>query len=140
MRVYLSQSEPEDGSPEHFTNIATFSRGVMDSEATNIICDRFLSSFPYDKIETVLGLVLQKMRIGCELTVMEPDLRLISKNVFQDNMEEKLINEIVFKSGNLKSILTMETIEKWVSPKLEITSKHFDAGLCVAVVKARRTQ
>jgi len=140
MRIYLSQSEPEDSSLEHFTNVATFSRGVMDSEATNIICDRFLSSFPYKKVETALGLVLQKMRIGCELTIMEPDFYLISKHIFQDRIEEELINEIVFKSGNLKSILTMETIEKWVCPKLEIISKHFDESLCVAIIKARRGQ
>ena len=138
MRVYLSQSEPEDGSPEHFTNVATFSRGVMDSEATSITCDRFLSSFPYNKIETVLELVMQKMRIGCELTIMEPDFYLISKHIFQDGIEEKLINEIVFKAGTLKSILTMETIVKWISPSLEIVSKHFDEKLSISIIKARR--
>tara|TARA_R110002020_G_scaffold442653_1_gene653821 strand:- start:111 stop:533 length:423 start_codon:yes stop_codon:yes gene_type:complete len=140
MRVYLSQSEPEDGSLEHFTNLAAFSREIMDSEATSIICDRFLSSFPYSKVETVLGLVLQKMRIGCELTIMEPDFYLISKHIFQDHIEAELINGVVFKSSNLKSILTMETIEKWICPNLEIISKHFDESMCMSIIKARRGQ
>ena len=140
MRIYLSQSEPEDGSLEHFTNVATFSRAVMDSEATSIVCDRFLSSFTYNKVEAVLDLVLQKMRIGCELTIMEPDFYLISKHIFQDRIEEELINNIVFKSGNLKSILTMKTIEKWVCPRLEIVSKHFDEKFCTAIIKTRRSQ
>jgi|TARA_R110000744_G_scaffold110231_4_gene207969 hypothetical protein len=140
MRIYLSQSEPEDGSLEHFTNVATFSRDVMDSEATNIVCDRFLSSFPYSQGEAVLGLVMQKMRIGCELIIMEPDFYLISKHIFQDNIDEKLMNEIIFKSGNLKSILTMETIAKWVCPKLEIVSKHFDEKFCTAIITTRRSE
>jgi hypothetical protein len=140
MRIFLSQSEPEDQSLKHFTNVATLSRDVMDSEATHIVCDGFLSSFAYNDLQGLLKLICQKMRIGCELIIIEPDFYLISKHVFREEIEIELINQIVFNSNSLRSILTMKTIEKLLDPTLEVISKHFDEHLCKSIVTIKRNQ
>jgi|TARA_Y100000593_G_C4238610_1_gene300903 hypothetical protein len=141
MRVYLSQSDPEDGSFEYFSNVSTFARGVMDSEASHIVCDRFLSSFPHDDVAAVSKLIFQKMRIGCELVIIEPDFYLISKHIFDESASINDINPIVFKSNTIKSLLTMDAVTGLVGdPNLEIVSKHFDEALCLSIVKIRRNQ
>ena len=142
MRVYLSQSEPEDRSFQHFANVSAFARGVMASEATHIICDGFLSSFAYGDLEAVAKMIFQKMRIGCELSIIEPDFYLISKHIFNESVAIEQVNAAVFKSGNLRSILTMEAIVELLDeqPNLEIVSKHFDEALCRSIVKVRRSE
>ena len=82
MKAYLSQSQTGDDSFKHFSNIASFSRGVLDSEAQEIVCDRFLSSFSYSETEKLLEIIFKKMRTGCQLTIIEPDFYLISKHLF----------------------------------------------------------
>ena len=139
MRVYLSHSNPEDQSFTHFTNVTTLSRGVMDSEATHIICDGFLSSFAYKDLPGLLKLIFQKMRIGCELTIIEPDFYLISKHIFREEADIEFINGVLFNSNSMKSILTMETIEKFIDPHLEVVAKHFDEDLCKSIIKIRRS-
>ena len=140
MKVYLSHSKPEDQSFKHFTNVAALSRSVLNSEATHIICDGFLSSFSYKDLPELLKLIFQKMRTGCELTIIEPDFYLISKHIFREEIEIELINKVVFNSNNLKSILTMKTIEQFIDPALEITAKHFDEELCKSIIKIKRNQ
>lgn len=140
MRIFLSQSESEDQSLKHFTNVTTLSRDVMDGEATHIVCDGFLSSFAYNDLQGLLKLICQKMRVGCELIIIEPDFYLISKHVFREEIEIELINQIVFNSNSLRSILTMQTIEKLLDPTLEVISKHFDEHLCKSIVTIKRNQ
>ena len=140
MRAYLSQSEPEDQSFQHFTNVVSFSRAVLDSEATHIVCNGFLSSFSYRDLEGLFQLVFLKMRIGCELTIIEPDFYLISKRIFREELDIEVINGIIFDVNSLKSILTMKTIERFIDPKLEVVSKHFDENLCKSIITIKRNQ
>jgi len=139
MRVYLSQSSPTDGSFQHFESVARFSRGVMDSEATIIVCDSFLSCFSYDDVPSVLKLLMQKMRSGCELTIIEPDFYLISKQAFHQSVDMATVNKVVFGQLNaLKCFLSLEEIEGLVSSDLEVVSKHFDEQSFKSILKLKR--
>lgn len=141
MKVYLSTTNPEDNGFNHFANISAFSKQVMDSEATEIICDKFLSTFKYEEIARLMGIVLSKMRLGCELTIIEPDFCLISKHIFRENADLESINATIFESNTLRSILTIQDVEPLINnPNMEIVSKHFDEDLCKFVIKIKRVK
>jgi|TARA_B100000676_G_scaffold141614_1_gene140289 hypothetical protein len=140
MKAYLSQSQTGDDSFKHFSNIASFSRGVLDSEAQEIVCDRFLSSFSYSETEKLLEIIFKKMRTGCQLTIIEPDFYLISKHLFKDSVHIDIINGIVFKDNVIKCMLTMDKIAGMINPALDVIEKHFDEQSCVSIIKIRRNK
>jgi len=141
MKVYLSTTNPEDNGFNYFSNVAAFSERVMDSEAMEIICNKFLSTFEYEEVGQLMQIIFSKMRLGCELTIIEPDFYLISKHIFREAVKLKSINATVFESNTLKSILTAQDIESLISnPNMEIISKHFDENLCKFVMKIKRVK
>ena len=141
MKIYLSLKDPEDSGFNHFGNIAHFSRGVMENEATEIVCDNFLSSFEYENAPKILEMLKNKMRIGCQLTIIEPDFYLVSKHVFREEKGMKEINDAIFRSGALKCFLTLELIESLtIAHGLQTGSKHFDEDSCRFVLKVGRQQ
>jgi hypothetical protein len=141
MKIYLSQSPPSDSSLTHFGNIAHLSNGVMDTEATEITSHGFLSSFEYDNIPRVAQIIKSKARIGCIITIIEPDFYLISKKVFRQEMNLEDVNLNVFMSGSIKSMLTFEHAEQFfVNESFQIVSKSFDDNLCRFILQIRRNK
>lgn len=142
MKVYLSLTRLEDDEAyDHYRNIGRFANGVMNSEANEIICKDFLSSFSYEEVGGVIDIIISKMRIGCELTIVEPDFYLVSKHIFRESINMEDVNRLVFKGGILKSILTVSDIESFfVNLNLQVVSKHFDENFCRFIIKIRRTQ
>tara|TARA_A100001201_G_scaffold43498_2_gene44280 strand:- start:6367 stop:6789 length:423 start_codon:yes stop_codon:yes gene_type:complete len=140
MKVYLSQGNAADEALVHFSNVSSFSRGVMDSEATQIICDCFLSTFLRKDVASVLDIILKKMRANCELTIIEPDFYLISKHIFHEDVDIDVINDLVFSQGAMKSMLSMDKIEKMIGNGFEISSKHFDEQSCRSILKIKRAK
>ena len=51
MKVYLSPNKPEEKYNAWISNIATLDGQVLDSEATQIIADQFLSMFNYNEVD-----------------------------------------------------------------------------------------
>tara|TARA_Y100000593_G_C4286012_1_gene325499 strand:+ start:1168 stop:1590 length:423 start_codon:yes stop_codon:yes gene_type:complete len=140
MKAYLSFVRPEDNAYNYYRNIGNFANAVMDSEANEIVCRDFLSSFSYDEVPALMDLILKKMRINSELTIVEPDFYLASKHIYRGDIPVSEINSKLFDSNSLKSILTISDIESLITPSFQVVSKHLDENSCRFVIKVRRSQ
>ena len=77
MKVYLSTKDSPDSSSKHCSNLAAFDRMFSDSEITSLTVDCFLSSFSFMELEEAMKEVLKKCRIGCNVTIIEPDCDIL---------------------------------------------------------------
>tara|TARA_R100001377_G_scaffold9933_1_gene5054 strand:- start:2626 stop:3048 length:423 start_codon:yes stop_codon:yes gene_type:complete len=140
MRIHLSSSGPVDKSYKWASNIVSFNDMVQDREATSIICDHFLSSFSYDEIPEVMKIIASKMRLKSELTIVQPDIIILSQKLSREEIDEKSLNSILFRGEGVKSLCSTETIQSLIPDNLQITEKHFDVATSNIVIKARRAQ
>jgi hypothetical protein len=68
------------------------------------------------------------MRKGCKLTIIEKDLRLISRQVYKDLYNTELLNKKVFEFGQIvKSLFSLEDIIGHITDTDQyiVTSKGF---------------
>ena len=137
MLVYLSQFSSPDENYRQFQNLPSFHRGVLDSEATSIVCDNFLRTFKYQEIPELIQLIIKKLRINGELVIRDIDVDLVSRHVLNQSTNLSMINEIC--KGNSKSFLICEAVEELLSG-LEVTAKQYDENTMTFVIKARRVQ
>lgn len=129
MLVYLTSSDRNPSGYKTIANVMELSRGVDDSEAREIICEDFLSSFPIGDVPNVLNLIVQKLRLGGRLAICEKDFKLISLAIHRESVDLSAINAAVFEDGaSLQSILTCELVESLLEahPGLRVVSKGFE--------------
>ena len=140
MRIYLSSSQPVDKSYKWASNIVLFNDMVQASEATSIVCDHFLSSFSYGEIPEVLKIISSRMRLQSEITIIHPDITILSQKLSREEIDEQTLNNILFKHEGIRSVCSTETIQSLIPANLRITQKHFDMTTSNIVIKARRVQ
>jgi len=141
MKIYLSQMPPKDSALTHFGNIAHLSNGVMDTEATEVTSEGFLSSFEYGNIPQVIDIIKKKARLGCVITLVEPDFYLISKKIFRQEAHLQQLNANVFNSNSIKSLLTIELVRTFFNDdSFQIIAESFDDNLCKFVLQIRRVK
>ena len=139
MKIYLCPvQQTEEKSHTWVANIAIFNGMVEDSEATSIICDHFLSSFQHAELPEVLSRIVSKMRLQSELVLIHPDIEILSQRLHREDINMETLNTILFKSGAIKSVFSMNTIEKLLPPNLQVIHKHFDIATSNIIIKARR--
>ncbi len=137
MLVYLSQFDSPDENYKQFQTLSSFHKGVLDSEATSIVCDNFLRTFDYVEIPELLKLIIKKLRIKGELVIKDLDIDLVSRHVLDQRIDLAAINDIC--KGSSKSLLLCEAVEELLAG-LEIVTKQFDENTMTFVIKARRVQ
>jgi len=139
MKVYLSPNKPEEKYNAWISNIATLDGQVLDSEATQIIADQFLSMFNYNEVDQIISKISRKMRLGCELIIIEPDFNLISQQYIRDDFSLGDINNILFNGSYIKSVLTLEEIiHRLPAHNLSISQKSFNSQSAQMTIKCRR--
>tara|TARA_R100000008_G_scaffold64224_1_gene41336 strand:+ start:6014 stop:6439 length:426 start_codon:yes stop_codon:yes gene_type:complete len=139
MKVYLSPNKPEEKYNAWISNIATLDGQVLDSEATQIIADQFLSMFTYHEVDQIISKISKKMRLGCELTIIEPDFNLVSQQYIRDDFSLGDINHILFNGSYIKSVLNLEEIiHRLPSHNLSISQKFFNNQSAQMTIKCRR--
>jgi hypothetical protein len=138
MRIYLSMIEPNDKSCVWISDIATFESQVLDGEATYIVLNRFLSAFTHAEIQPLLEKIVKKMRLNCELVVIENDMDFIAKKLVRDEINIGEVNDILFRNTFIKSVCTLENIEKNLPNSIQLQHKHFDNLLSEITIKCRR--
>ena len=141
MKIYLSSSAPPSHNDAHkwVSSLEALDMLVSTSEASSIICDRFLSTIEFDRLEEALKIIISKMRIGCELLILNPDISVLSQRFVGEEIDLLAMNEILFKNGPIKSVTPIETIEQLLPPNVNIFSKHFDLFTSEIIIKARRS-
>lgn len=132
-------SAPEMSGYARCVDIASFSRNVLDSEATGVVCHNFLSRFYYNEIPQVWDIILKKMRIGSDLEIVEPDIDMISKQVFREEVDLQTVNSLIFHDKDLmKSLINLEFIESLVPENFKVISKYY--GPANFSIKIKRVQ
>ena len=63
MKIYLSNKKPENSQYTHVSNVVSLDNMVLDSEATDVVVDNFLSQFSIDELGVVLTKILSKLRV-----------------------------------------------------------------------------
>jgi len=139
MRIYLSMIEPNDKSCVWISDIATFESQVLDGEATYIILNRFLSTFTHAELKPLLEKIAKKMRLNCELTIIENDMDFISKKLVRNEINIGEVNDVMFKNPFIKSVCTLENIEYKIPDNIPLNHKHFDNLLSEITIKCRRS-
>ena len=140
MRIYLSSSQPSEKSYHWTSDIVSFNERVQNSEATSIVCDHFLSSFSHEEIGEVLKIIVSKMRLKSELTIIQPDITILSQKLSREEITEKTLNNILFTGRGIKSVSSAEIIQSLIPANLQVTQKHFDITTSNITIKARRVQ
>lgn len=140
MKIYLSSSEPAEKSYKWASNIVLFNDMVEVSEATSVVCDHFLSLFSYDEIPEVLSMIVSKMRLKSELTIIQPDVSILSQKFSREEIDERTLNNILFKSGSIKNVCSAETIQSLIPSSLQVTEKRFDIATSNIIIKTRRVE
>jgi hypothetical protein len=142
MLVYLTgrDSVPEACSKHTICrDVSTLARNVLQNEATEIICQDFLSCFNWEDLPKVIELILTKMRKGCKLTILEKDLRLISRQIYKEISSVESLNKKIFESGQImKSLFSLEDIISHINvSEYKITSKGFVDGASFSLTLER---
>ena len=140
MRIYLSTEKPDDNSYIWLSDIATFECQVLDSEAQSIVLDKFLSNFSHAELSPLLQQVAKKLRMGCELTIIETDIEFVAKRCIRGEIDIGEVNALLFQTSFIKSVCTLSNIEKNIPNNLQIHHKHFDGALSQIIIKCRRTE
>ena len=138
MKIYLSPHQPNETYIAWISNLATLDGQVLDSEATQIIAYQFLSMFTYDEVSQIIPKIAQKMRLNCELTIIEPDFNLLAQQYIRDDFSIGNINQIMFNGNYIKSALNLEEVVSYLPPNLTIHEKSFNASLAQMIIKCRR--
>lgn len=139
MKIYLCPVQPEEEKSHTWvSNIAIFNGMVEDGEATSIVCDHFLSSFQHNELPEVLSRIVSKMRLQSELALIHPDIEILSQRLYREDINTETLNAVLFKSGAIKSVFSMNTIDELLPSNLQVIHKHFDVATSNIIVKARR--
>ena len=131
--------EPNDKSCVWISDIATFESQVLDGEATYIILNRFLSTFTHAELKPLLEKIAKKMRLNCELTIIENDMDFISKKLVRGEINIGEVNDVMFKNSFIKSVCTLENIENNIPDSIPLNHKHFDNLLSEITIRCRRS-
>lgn len=135
MKIYLSHKKPLDTTYRHCSNLPSLENACLDGEVTNLIIDRFLSSFSYHEISELIKIILKKCRMNCQVTIMEIDCNLLFRDYSRDDMELDYLNATFFDSGK-KCILNTEKILEFVPEGFTVEEKSIQNTL--STIKLRR--
>ncbi len=138
MKIYLCLRQPEEKTHKWVQNIAVLNGIVENSEATSIVCDNFLSSFTYDELGEVLEKMVSKMRLRSELIIINPDIKLLSQKICNEEIDITTLNDILFKCGPIKSLSSVEELCELMPENLQVTHKHLDVITSTITMKAER--
>ena len=138
MKIILSNKQNDDKSYIQINNISVLDESVLNSEATHILCDDFISCFKLEELNQLLSKICTKMRIGCELIISEVDSSLLFKRFYLEEIDLNEMNQILFMGQKRKSILDMDTIQSNLPKHINIISKHYDYNSCSSIIKCKR--
>jgi hypothetical protein len=129
MKVYLG-CDSECGHCEHNFDsnmIGLFASQILDSEATEIICENLFSNFYISELPDLISLVCKKVRLKGKLIIKDFDFYFTSKIIFRNELPIEDLNVMIFENRNkIKSIFTLETLESFLpQDSFRVTKKEF---------------
>lgn len=137
MKIYLSHNKPSINNYTWINNLSSLNDSVLQSEATEIVCENFLSSFSVDEQKELLNKITDKLRLNSKLIISEVDCNLITKRFYLEEINLTEVNKILF-ADKRKSILSVNDILANLPHKLQVNNKHFQYNECKIILTCRR--
>lgn len=137
MKIYLSHKKPLEATYKHCSNLPSLENACLDGEVTDLVIDRFLSSFSYHEISELIKIILKKCRMNCQVTIMEIDCNLLFREYSRDDIELEYLNTMFFDSSK-KCILNTETIIKVVPENFTVEEKSIQNTLSTIMLRRLR--
>jgi hypothetical protein len=128
MRVYLGADKRQGYKP--CANVAALSQQILDAEATEIYCDKFLSRHELQDVPKVIELICKKIRMNGILIIHDNDFGLISRQIFRDETGLDIMNSHVFPSGSkgvIKCMLDLQYVQKLLPPNFELSKANYSS-------------
>lgn len=137
MKIYLSITKPQD-SRKWANSLPMLDGLVLNSEATDITCDNFISSFEISELKFLLENIIIKIRINGTITIADVDADIISRRMYTNELSIEKYNNILFADQKRKSVISLSEIESMLPNSLKIESKYYDQNTCRFTLKCRR--
>lgn len=140
MKVYLSNTKPENLTSKWANNLPMLDGVLLDSEGTDLTCDDFVSSFEINEIEALIKKLASKLRLKGKLTIADVDSNILCRRAYNQEISENELNLTLFARQKRKSLLSLETLEALLPSNLEVESKTYEHKTCRFVLVVRRTK
>jgi len=140
MNIYLSSKNCPNENYTHVSDIFSFDKSVLNSEARSIICDCFLSEFSLSDIDSVIKKVFSKLRIGASITIIEKDIDLLCLKYTRNEITMEQLNDFIFTDKSTCSTFNIEFVEPKISDSIQIEEKFIDSEQGMFVIKGRRVK
>jgi len=138
MKVYLGDSDPDAGW-EHFSNLPTLAKKVLDAEATEVYCKYFLSKYSYQDLPKVIDLLVSKVRRGGKIRFFDLDFDMVARQIFREEQPIDLVNSHIFRdTKGLNSLINLETVRTALPSNFKITTMNY--GSDTFTLEAERIQ
>lgn len=139
MKIYISTKQPEDNTYTHVKNIMTLDQVVLNSEASEIIVDEYLSQFSEQELPQLLAKILSKLRLNGTITISDIDVDIVCMRYTRGDINIKDLNDLLFDVGARKSLLNLESVSKALSQTFKVEQSSINSQVGDFFVKARRT-
>lgn len=141
MKVIFTQ-DPTQSSGEGSTvikdiNLANLS--VDDGEATEIVVDDFLSSYPLHDVANIFNVILNKLRQRGTITITFIDIEFAAYRLSRGFITTEEFNEIIFYKS-VRSLTSCDVFESILQKfGIVIESKRLISETCTAIITGRRS-
>lgn len=141
MKIIFTQDpsqKPEDGCIViKDINMTNFS--IDDGEATEIIVDDFLSSYPLADIPNIFNVILNKLRQRGTITIIFIDIEFAAYKLSRGFMTPAEFNETTFYKP-VQSLINYDIFESILAKfGIVIESKILSSETCTATITGRRS-
>jgi len=140
MRIFLSHKNTPDNSYSQATNLNVLNGIVLDSEATEILCDDFISSFSNNEIKELLENICKKVRLKGQLIIKEVDANITARKYYVEEINLEELNSILFDNQKRKSIVDIGLLTRSIPESFQVEEKYFDNNTGNIVLKCRRVR
>ena len=140
MKVYLSNTKPENLTSKWANNLPMLDGVLLDSEGTDLTCDDFVSSFEINEIEALIKKLASKLRLKGKLTIADVDSNILCRRAYNQEISENELNLTLFARQKRKYLLSLETLEALLPSNLEVESKTYEHKTCRFVLVVRRAK
>ena len=107
MKIHVVR--PQQEAIKNFKKVICFNSSIDLSEISDNECDVIMANdavdtFTIDKLQELLGLLASKLRLNGELVIGGTDIRILCKNVINDQIDETTASQIISQLQSATSL------------------------------------
>lgn len=91
---------------------------VIDNSCEYILANNIFDQFPADDFDSILKILIQKLRLNGTLVISGTDIKLLSKAIYNELIDNKEASKIIANKKSMDSAINV--IEKLENKKLKI--------------------